>query len=208
MTIEDIISSFVGIVMLFVMRLAYVSFTGSGIEEQISSGPPRISQENDADAFRSGYDNEDKIYYNDELKIIKQIADSVGYPWADFGGRFHFGCPDESNCYCGSTCLLGEIRWSNTSQTFDIWITENAFQDEKILKFTIFHEMAHLWQANSRANNDSYEDFARWDFGRVDPVEATADCLASAWGGEGYIYYDCPLEAQRYIHQLYLESLR
>jgi hypothetical protein len=140
-------------------------------------------------------------------KIIK-IADSVGYDWRAAGASFNYGCPP-SGCSCNNkSCLLGLVVWNSTLTSFRIWITPDAFADDEDLRLAVLHEMAHVWQISKRGPDDKWSDFSRWDFHGVNPMEATADCLASAWGARGYIYYDCPLDAQRYIHQLYLESLR
>ena len=142
------------------------------------------------------------------LQQITDIADSVGYDWRSANANFVYGCPP-GGCFCDdNSCLLGLIKWSGETGPFNIWITPDAFQNSEDLEFAVLHEMAHVWQITTRGAEDRYKDFSQWDFGGVDPMEATADCLASAWGGVGYIYYDCPPDAQRYIHQLYLESLR
>ena len=209
MDIEDITAGAIGVLMIFVIRAAVISFGSPTAEQAIVPEPAPVVREEIVVAPRSSFAVDERPEDLDELTRIKKIADSVGYPWAARGATFHFGCPPEADCFCGSSCLLGEIRWKYGFETsFDIWITENAFVDEDTLKFTVLHEMAHVWQITTRGPDDKYEDFSNWDFGGVDPMEATADCLASAWGGVGYIYYDCPLDAQRYIHQLYLESLR
>lgn len=206
MDIEDITAGVTGVLMIFVIRAAVISFGGSEAQESIVPEPAPVIQEDRTTAPSPKRADPVEV---DELIRIKAVADSVGYPWGARGAEFHFGCPPDADCSCGSSCLLGQIRSRPGSRSsFDIWITENAFKDDKILEFTVLHEMAHLWQVTTRGPDDRYEDFSEWDFGGLDPMEATADCLASAWGGVGYIYYDCPLDAQRYIHQLYLESLR
>jgi hypothetical protein len=215
MELEDITAGIVGILMIFFIRYVF-AFWGN---EDISAEPEHFQEPESIEYLAPDrstvYQNQEAVTDNlagqnyDELTLIKKIADSVGYAWAANGARFHFGCPENADCSCQpSKCLMGEIRWVDGRNIFDIWITENAFKNEQILKFTIFHEMAHVWQIRMRGANDRWEDFSRWNFNGIDPMEATADCLASAWGGEGHIYYDCPLDAQRYIHQLYLESLR
>jgi hypothetical protein len=145
---------------------------------------------------------------DDEVAKIISVADSVGYDWRAVSVRFHYGCPP-SGCRCSDLdCLFGKIIWRENVVGYNIWITPEAFEDKNIFTTTVLHELAHVWQVENRGPHDRYEDFARWDFGGVDPMEATADCLAMAWGGTKTMYYDCPLDAQRYIHQLYLESLR
>ena len=209
MDIEEFSVAAVGILMIFFMRVVIASFGGAEADQSIVAETAPTAQEDAAVEVGSLFAVDAKPEEVDELTRIKKIADSVGYPWGAKGVTFHFGCPPNADCQCGSSCILGEIHWrSGSKASFDIWITENAFRDEDTVKFTVLHEMAHVWQITTRGPDDKYEDFSNWDFGGVDPMEATADCLASAWGGVGYIYYECPLDAQRYIHQLYLESLR
>jgi hypothetical protein len=145
---------------------------------------------------------------DERIQEIINIADSVGYDWRSSKASFYYGCPPEG-CYCSEeSCLFGLIKWSLDSGPFRVWITPDAFVDGETLGLAVLHEMAHIWQITTRGSDDRYKDFSRWDFKEIDPMEATADCLASAWGAVGYIYYDCPAEAQHYIYQLYLESLR
>jgi hypothetical protein len=144
---------------------------------------------------------------DDRLVLIKNIADSTGYAWATNGATFYLGCPQDFDCFCSAhRCPFGLIQWVDGINRFDIWIIENAFKDTETLKYTVLHEIAHVWQIKTRGSSDRWKDFSQWDFGTVDPYEATADCLAFAWGATVSAYYDCPIDAQLYIHQLYLES--
>jgi len=146
----------------------------------------------------------------DRLSAIKDIADSIGYDWRSAGGVIHYGCPPGSRCYCSETsCHYGSVFGAEGRKRVDVWIFEHAFVSESRLRYVVLHEIAHVWQVQMRGWEGRYGDFERWLPRGVDPMEATADCLAKVWGASPprYAYWDCPAPAEEYMRMLYEGSV-
>ena len=146
----------------------------------------------------------------DRLGIVEEIADSIGYDWRSAGGVIHYGCPPGSRCYCSETsCHYGSVFGAEGRKRVDVWIFEQAFVSESRLRYVVLHEIAHVWQVYMRGWEGRYGDFERWLPRGVDPMEATADCLAKVWGARPprYAYWDCPPPAEEYMRMLYEGSV-
>jgi len=146
----------------------------------------------------------------DRISIIEGIADSIGYDWRSAGGVMHYGCPPGSRCYCSETsCHYGSVFGAEGRKRVDVWIFQHAFVSESRLRYVVLHEIAHVWQVQMRGWEGRYGDFQRWLPRGVDPMEATADCLAKAWGAKPprYAYWDCQPAAEEYVRMLYEGSV-
>ena len=157
---------------------------------------------------------ETSVALEDENKIrediIIEIADSIGYDWRSAGGRMNYGCPARSSCHCSETsCKYGVVIGIEGRKRVDVWIFEHAFISENRLRYVVLHEIAHVWQVQMRGWRGGYGDFERWLPRGVDPMEATADCLAKVWGAQPprYAYWNCPASAEDYMRMLYESSV-
>ena len=146
----------------------------------------------------------------DRLSIIEEIANSTEYDWASAGAVLNYGCPPGRRCSCTEFgCEYGLVTGAVGRNRIDVWIYESAFSSRSQLKYTVLHEIAHVWQVQIRGWDGGWGDFNRWLPRGVDPMEATADCLAKVWGASPvrYSYWNCPSGAEDYMRLIYQASV-